>query len=75
LPITRGELVLDASGNVALRSSDFLAGNGLPGLVTAAERALLSGSSGGGLSDLSDKLNYINNGLMFNSSVVNFYNS
>ena len=75
LPITRGELVLDSQGQVALHSSEFLASEGLPGLVTAAERALLSGSTGGGLSDLSDKLGYINNGLMVNSSVLNFYNS
>jgi hypothetical protein len=54
LPITRGELVLDVDGNVALASNQFLAGslkdangNGLPGLITAAERAMLNGSANG----------------------------
>jgi hypothetical protein len=53
LPITRGELVLDANGNIALTSDLFLAGkftdadgNGLPGLITAAERAMLNGAGG-----------------------------
>jgi hypothetical protein len=54
LPITRGELVLDCLGNVALTSDRFLAGelkdadgniiaNDKPGLITAAERAVLKG--------------------------------
>lgn len=40
LPITRGELVLDQDGNIALNSKYFLAGeNGTQyGLITAAER-------------------------------------
>jgi hypothetical protein len=38
LPITRAELVLDSDGQIALRSSKFLAENGLPGLITDVER-------------------------------------
>lgn len=83
LPITRGELVLDSQGNIALASDLFLAGSfkdaqdrGLPGLVTAAERAMLSGGANGeGIADIYIKLGYINNGLKFNGNVVNFYNS
>ena len=33
LPITRGELVLDSSGNVALHSNEFLATDTQPGLT------------------------------------------
>lgn len=76
LPITRGELVLDVDGNIALNSTYFLAGDGHPGLVTAAERALLSDSSGsGGISDIYTKLNYINNGFKVNGTILNFYDS
>lgn len=83
LPITRGELVLDSKGYLALASEDFLAGkftdakgNELPGLITAAERALLSGVSGNsGIKDIYDKLGFINNGLMFGGSIVHFYNT
>ena len=81
LPITRGELVLDAQGNVALTSDLFLAGTfkdaqgrSLPGLITAAERAMLSGSGGsGGISDIYDKLSYINNGLTVKGQILHFY--
>lgn len=34
LPVTRGELVLDSSGQVALRSAEFLATASSPGLTT-----------------------------------------
>lgn len=74
LPITRGELVVDKDGNIALNSEQFLATNGHPGLVTAAERAILNGSSGGSITDVYNKLGYINNGLSFNGTSVNFYN-
>lgn len=77
LPITRGELVLDSDGNVALNSLNFLAnanGNGLPGLVTAAERALLQGGGqNGGITDIYNKLGFINKGLYFNDTELNFY--
>lgn len=86
LPITRGELVLDCLGNVALTSDRFLAGelkdadgkiiaNNLPGLITAAERAMLNGASGNSLSDLYTKVGYINSGLSFNGTTLNFYNA
>ena len=76
LPITRGELVLDQHGQVALHSNDFLADiqKGLPGLMTAAEKAMLSGSgSGGGIADIYNKLDLINNGLKFNGTALHFY--
>lgn len=79
LPITRGELVLDSQGIIALNSEEFLANkdeNGLPGLITAAERAMLSGGgSGGGISDIYKKLEYINTGLLINGGPVKFYNT
>lgn len=78
LPITRGELVLDQEGNVALTSKFFLAGeNGAQyGLVTAAEREMLKGTgTGGGISDLYTKLNYINSGLSFGNVGLNFYDA
>lgn len=34
IPVTRGELVLDSSGNQALHSSEFLATDSQPGLTT-----------------------------------------
>lgn len=78
LPITRGELVLDKDGNVALTSQHFLAGeNGnLYGLITAAEREVLKGvQSGNNLTDVYTKLGYINSGLTFNNTAVSFYNT
>lgn len=78
LPITRGELVLDRDGNVALTSKYFLAGeNGnLYGLITAAEREVLKGvQSGNNLTDVYTKLGYINSGLTFNNSAVSFYDN
>lgn len=75
LPITRGELILDSNGQVAFHSNEFLAGNGLPGLMTAAEKAMLSGSgSGQSLSDIYNKLGYINTGLKYGDAVLHFYN-
>lgn len=81
LPITRAELVLDSSGNIALASSLFLAGthtdaqgNKLPGLITAAERAMLSGSgTGQNLSDLYTKIGYINSGIKVGNTTLPFY--
>lgn len=73
LPITRAELVLDSKGQVALHSDEFLAGNGLPGLMTAAEKAMLSGGSGQSLADVYNKLQYINSGLKINGNPLNFY--
>ena len=78
LPITRGELVLDSKGNVALHSTEFLAsfvnGKDVPGLITAAERAMLVGGSDGiSLTDVYSKLSYINTGLKFNGKNLKFY--
>ena len=55
LPITRAELILDKAGIPALHSEDFIAQlpdasqqfAGLPGLITAAEKALLHTLDGG----------------------------
>ena len=79
LPITRGELVLDSNGIIALQSDQFLAKDGHPGLVTSAERALISSltSAGGALEQVADiyaKLSYLNV-LTFNGTTVNFYNT
>lgn len=77
LPITRGELVLDSNGNIALQSDLFLAKDGHPGLVTAAERAMINGSLSGeqNLLDIYNKLEYVNKGLQINGSSINFYNA
>ena len=77
LPITRGELVLDQEGGVALTSKFFAAGDygNAYGLVTAAERAMLSGGgTGGGISDLYTKVEYINQGFKIGGTPINFYN-
>ena len=76
LPITRGELVLDANGNVAFSSEQFLAKDGHPGLVTAAERAMLNGinSEGGSLADVYTKLGIINTSFYVNDTLIKFYN-
>lgn len=76
LPITRGELVLDANGNVAFSSEQFLAKDGHPGLVTAAERAMLHGvnSEGGSLTDVYTKLGIINTSFYVNDTMIKFYN-
>lgn len=77
LPITRGELVLDSDGKIALQSDQFLAKDGHAGLVTSAERALISSltSAGGALEQVADiyaKLSYLNV-LTFNGVAVNYY--
>ena len=45
LPITRGELVLDSSGRQALHSTEFLATNSQPGLMSPADKTKLDGIS------------------------------
>lgn len=78
LPITRGELILDKDGNAAFESTQFLAADGHPGLVTAAERAMLTGTGSGGtggIADIYTKLEHINSGLSFKNTPVNFYDS
>lgn len=79
LPITRGELVLDVDGNVALTSKHFLAGeNGNTyGLITAAERAMLNTEIGGGgsVGDLYVRVENINEGLKVGGTNIRFYDS
>lgn len=75
LPITRAELVLDKLGNIALHSEEFLAvapsegSSGLPGLMTAAEKAMLNGTGNGqNLTDIYAKLTTLNNSLYINNT-------
>lgn len=80
LPITRAELVLDSKGNAAFSSEEFLAKDGHPGLVTAAERQVIASltSAGGALENIADvynKLGYINEGFQVNGQTLNFYNT
>lgn len=42
LPITRGELILDASGNQAFHSTEFLATASQPGLLSAEDKNKLN---------------------------------
>jgi len=76
LPITRGELVLDRDGKMALSSKYFEAGydGNEYGLISAADLAKISGGNNGeGISDIYTKLNQINSGLMVNDTALNFY--
>lgn len=75
LPISRGELILDSAGKKAFESDEFLATSTHAGLMSSAEKAMLNGTSGQGLSDLYTKLGYINTGLKFNGTALNFYNT
>lgn len=83
LPITRAELVLDQDGNPAFTSKYFEAGYEHPdgtinayGLISAAERALITGgNTGQGISDIYTKLDQINTGLKFNNTALNFYDA
>lgn len=42
LPITRGELVLDSSGEIALHSQEFAATEDVPGLMTPTEKTKIA---------------------------------
>lgn len=42
LPITRGELILDSSGNMAFHSNEFLATNSQPGLLSPEDKNKLN---------------------------------
>lgn len=77
LPITRGELVLDSNGIIAFHSEQFLATSEHPGLMTSAEKAMLTGSlgEGGNISDLYNKIGYINNGLKVGNTILNYYDT
>jgi hypothetical protein len=54
LPITRGELVLDSSGKVALHSTEFLATGEKPGLMSSSDKAKLDSVAGGAIDDKLD---------------------
>lgn len=80
LPITRGELILDSTGNLALTSAQFEAGrsiNGVKneyGLISAAERAMISGGGEGqGIQDIYNKLGFINSAITVGSNTLSFY--
>lgn len=75
LPITRGELILDSKGKEAFHSDEFLADidNELPGLMTWQEKQMLTGGGSGGIKDIYDRLNYINQGYKVNGNAINFY--
>lgn len=78
LPITRGELVLDKDGKIALTSEYFEAGVNKNdyGLISAKDLAKLKGNgSGQSLGDIYNKLSYINGGIKVGESVLNFYNT
>ena len=88
LPITRAELVLDKNGMPALHSSEFEAKlpdesigfAGLPGLITAAEKALihtLDGNSGSGtISEIYSQIGTLFNiGIKVNDTTLSFYNA
>lgn len=81
LPITRGELVLDKLGNPAFTSALFEAGRknedgsvNTYGLISAAERALISGGTDGqGIGDIYNRLQHINSGFKVNGTALPFY--
>ena len=82
LPITRGELILDSAGQMALTSSLFEAGatlNGVVnnyGLIGAKELQMLKGGGEGqSVSDVYKKLGYINTGIKVGSNVLSFYDA
>ena len=82
LPITRGELILDSAGQMALTSSLFEAGatlNGVVnnyGLIGAKELQMLKGSDDGqSIADVYEKLGYINTGIKVGSNVLSFYDA
>jgi hypothetical protein len=76
LPITRGELVLDIEGELALASSKFEAGKlGNYGLISKSDLDKLKSISGGNvnISDLSTKVDYINKGIKVGTTILNYY--
>lgn len=81
LPITRGELVLDAAGMPAFHSSTFLATDSLPGLLSVEHFNLLktlTGDESGNyesLYEIYNKLNWINTGIKVGNTTLNFYNT
>lgn len=57
LPITRGELILDSSGEKAFHSNEFLATTSQPGLMSAEDKNKLDNFSGKVSNDLTLKIN------------------
>lgn len=51
MPITRGELILDSSGNEALHSNEFLATDTKPGLMSKEDKLRLINMSAGAYGD------------------------
>lgn len=81
LPITRGELLLDTNGNLALTSAQYAVGatgpdgkQNLFGLMSLAEKQMLTGStSGQGITDIYEKLGFINDGIKIGTNILHFY--
>ena len=83
LPITRGELLLDVNGNLALTSAQYAVGATGPdgkvnqfGLMSLAEKQMLTGSnSGQSITDIYEKLGFINDGIKVGTNVLHFYDA
>ena len=81
LPITRGELVLDANANVALHSDVFAANTNRYGLLSPTHYALLEslGSAGDtntdSLANIIAKLKAINEGIKVDNKILYFYDT
>lgn len=79
LPITRGELVLDANGEVALHSSVFAANKDQYGLLSPTHYTLLESlgpndtPNADNLASILAKLNAINEGIKVDNTTLNFY--
>lgn len=81
LPITRGELLLDANGNLALTSAQYAVGAAGPdgkqnqfGLMSLTEKQMLTGShSGQSITDIYEKLGFINDGIKVGDNKLHFY--
>ena len=81
LPITRGELVLDANGEVALHSSVFAANKDQYGLLSPTHYTLLESlgpndtPNADNLASILTKLNAINEGIKVDTKQLYFYNN
>lgn len=79
LPITRGELVLDASGNEAFHSEEFAATADRFGLLSPTHYTLLESlgpndtPNADNLASILTKLNAINEGIKVGNTTLNFY--
>lgn len=70
LPITRGELVLDASGEPAFHSQEFTATDSVPGLLTPTEKTRIAQSL---ISDTPTDSHIVQVQKVVNDEVVNVY--